>query len=132
MSQELQAKDKVEVRSQGEQTRPGPVFVPPVDISESEDGMTLMADMPGVEKEGLTVDLKESVLTIHGQVEPPRYEGVKYLYREYQVGDFYRQFTLSEMIDQEKITATLKDGVLALFLPKVAPAQPRKIEVQIS
>lgn len=128
MTDELQARDKMAVEAEGEQTKAGPVFVPAVDIYESEEALTLVADMPGVSKENLTIDLKENTLTIKGGVQPPEDLG-KVLYREYEEGDYYRQFTLSELIDQGGITAALKDGVLTLSLPKIKPAQPRRIEI---
>ena len=130
MTKELEAKDKTAVSVEGEQTRPGPLFVPNVDIYESEDGMTLLADMPGVVKDGLTIDLKDNILTIRGNVPQPEDDGPNVIYREYETGDYYRQFTLSEKIAQEEITAALKDGVLTLFLPKSKPASPRRIEVK--
>ena len=128
MTDELQARDKMTVEAEGEQTKEGPVFVPAVDIYESEEALTLVADMPGVSKESLTIDLKENTLTIKGGVQPTQALG-KVLYKEYEEGDYYRQFTLSELIDQGGITAGLKDGVLTLNLPKVKPAQPRRIEI---
>jgi HSP20 family protein len=128
MTDELQARDKMTVEAEGEQTKAGPVFVPAVDIYESEEALTLVADMPGVNKENLTIDLKENTLTIKGGV-PPSEDLGKVLYREYEEGDYYRQFTLSELIDQGGITAALKDGVLTLSLPKIKPAQPRRIEI---
>ncbi|MBU2548120.1 MAG: Hsp20/alpha crystallin family protein [Proteobacteria bacterium] len=130
MSQELQAKEKKTVEVPGELTKPGRVFVPAVDIYESEDKLVLMADMPGVEKDGLSIDLKNDTLTVRGECKKRTGEGPKVLYREYEEGDYLRQFSLSEMIDQEKISAVLKDGVLTLTLPKAAPAKPRKIEIQ--
>jgi len=129
MSGEIKAQDKKAVEAEGERTKAGPVFLPAVDIYESEEGMTLLADMPGVEKEGLIIDLKENTLTIKGEVKKQEESAPNTIYREYEEGDYYRQFNLSEMIDQEKITASLKDGVLTLFLPKIAPAQPRRIEI---
>lgn len=128
MTKELEARDKMAVSTEGEQTKEGPVFVPAVDIYESSDAMTLVADMPGVAKEGLLVDLKDNTLIIRGEVAKSEGE-LKMIYKEYDEGDYYRQFSLSEVIDQEKITATLKDGVLTLHLPKIAPAQPRRIEI---
>ena len=128
MADELQARDKMTVEAEGEQTKEGPVFVPSVDIYESEEALTLVADMPGVSKENLTIDLKENTLTIKGGVQPSENLG-KVLYKEYEEGDYYRQFSLSELIDQAGITANLKDGVLTLNLPKVKPAQPRRIEI---
>lgn len=130
MSQELQAREKMEVATDAEQTRPRPVFVPAVDITESEERLTVMADMPGVEIDGLTIDLKEDVLTIHGQVSDSAGENRNTIYREYNVGDYQRQFTLSNAIDQEKIEARLKDGVLTLVLPKIEKPKPRKIEIR--
>lgn len=129
MTQELQVREKMEVDSPAEQTRDVPVFVPPVDIYESEAGITLLADMPGVTTEGLSVDLKENVLTIRGAAQSLE-GGRTVLYREYQVGDYYRQFTLSDVIDQGKIGARLKDGVLTLELPKAEKAKPRQIEIK--
>jgi HSP20 family protein len=131
MSNDLKPQEKVTVATDAEQTKSGPVFVPHVDIFESEDAMTLMADMPGVEKDGLSINLEENVLTIKGDVKTQE-TPARVLYREYETGDYYRQFSLSEVIDQEKISATLRDGVLTLVLPKVEPAKPRRIEVQVT
>ena len=128
MTQELQAREKMEVTSPAEQTKARPVFVPAVDICESDTGLTVMADMPGVATDGLSVDLKDNTLTIRGEVKTVD-EDRTILYREYNVGDYYRQFNLSSVIDQTKISAKLKDGVLILELPKVEKAKPRQIEV---
>jgi HSP20 family protein len=128
-NQEINVQDKTPVDMGGaETTSGGPRFSPLVDIWENSEGLTVVADMPGVTAEGLNVDLRENVLTIYGKVLPEA-GGRKMLSREYEVGDFYRQFSLSEHIDQERITASMKDGVLTLTLPKLAPAQPRKITV---
>ena len=128
-SQELNVQDKTTVDMGGAETTSGePRFNPLVDIWESEQGLTVVADMPGVTADGLSVDLRESVLTIYGKVLPEA-AGRKVLSREYEVGDYYRQFSLSDQIDQEKIAASMRDGVLTLTLPKLAPAQPRKITV---
>ncbi|MBF0531343.1 MAG: Hsp20/alpha crystallin family protein [Deltaproteobacteria bacterium] len=129
MDQELQAREKVHVKAEGEPTKSGPIFVPAVDIYESEKGMTLVADIPGVNKESLSIDLRDNTLSIRAQVGKTLPEGHKVIYREYEEGDFFRQFALSEVIDQTKITAALKDGVLTLFLPKAEPTQPRRIVV---
>ena len=129
MTQELQAREKMEVASPAEQTKSLPVFVPAVDICESDLGLTVMADMPGVTTEGLSVDVKDNTLTIRGEVKAED-QGRTMLHREYHVGDYYRQFNLSSVIDQNKISAKLKDGVLTLELPKVEKAQPRQIEVK--
>ena len=130
MTQEIKAQDKVTATSQGERTKDVPVFVPAVDIYESEEAMTLVADLPGVDKEGLAIDLKDNTLTIRGEIKPVDYSDSKAIYREYEEGDYYRQFSVSELIDQAKISAVLKDGVLTLTLPKIGPVQPRKVEVK--
>lgn len=132
MAQELKAQEKVEVgaTSPAEPTSSEPIFTPLVDILESDTGLTLVADMPGVSPDNLSIDLADRVLTIMGRVEKDADDNFKTLSTEYGVGDFYRQFTISEVIDQDQISASLKNGVLTLELPKIAPAQPRKISVQ--
>lgn len=129
-SGEIQAKDKQEAAASVEQTRPGRTFVPAVDIFETENAITLIADMPGVSSENLDIDLRENILTLAGEVEHPEPKSETDLIREYYTGKYFRQFTLSEVIDQSKIDARLNDGVLRLNLPKVEKATPRKITVQ--
>jgi len=131
-SKAIQAKEKMEVTSPAEQTRPGRVFTPDVDIFETEKEMTLLADMPGVKANGLNIDLNENVLTLSGDVEIQERENENVILREYDIGKYYREFKLSEIIDQSKIEAVLKDGVLRLTLPKVEAAKPRKITVKSS
>jgi len=126
----LQAKEKAEVTTPAEQTRPGLVFTPAVDIFETEKEITLLADMPGVKGGDLNIDLHENVLTLDGDVKSPEGAGEVDVIREYRTGKYYRQFTLSQGIDQSKINAELKDGVLRLRLPKVEEATPRKIAVK--
>ncbi len=128
-AKELQVKEKQEVSTDAEQTRPGSVYTPEVDIFESENELTLLADMPGVTSDNLTIDLRDDILTLTGEAESDDEKSEEPLVVEYGVGKYYRQFTLSEVIDQEKITANLKDGVLRLVLPKVEKATPRKITV---
>ena len=126
---ELKVKEKQEVTSQAEQTQPGLVFSPNVDIFETDTELTLLADLPGVDSEGLTIDLRDSVLTLSGNVAPFEGPDEKDLSVEYEIGRYFRQFTLSEVIDQESIDAKLSDGVLRLTLPKVKKAAPRTIQV---
>ncbi|MEJ2097437.1 MAG: Hsp20/alpha crystallin family protein [Deltaproteobacteria bacterium] len=128
-TKELRLKEKQELTSQGEQTRPGPVYSPDVDIYETEKEITLLADMPGVSSNDLSIDLRDDVLTLSGETESLGDSEEESLLVEYGVGKYYRQFTLSEVIDQENISAELKDGVLRLVLPKVKKATPRKIKV---
>jgi HSP20 family protein len=126
---ELKVKEKQEVTAAGEQTRPGAVYTPDVDIFESDKAMTLLADMPGVTTDNLSIDLRDDVLTLIGETNPDEDKTEEPLVVEYGVGTYHRQFTLSEVIDQAKITAELKNGVLRLVLPKVEKAAPRKITV---
>jgi len=128
-SKELQAKEKQELAHSAEQTRPGRFFTPDVDIFETDRVLTLLADMPGVTSEHLTLDLRDDTLTITGEVMPVKQPDEKLLLFEYDTGTFYRQFSLSEIIDKNKIDAQLKDGVLRLTLPKVEKVAPRKIAV---
>jgi HSP20 family molecular chaperone IbpA len=126
----LEAKEKMEVRSSAEQTTPGPVFTPSVDIFETEQELTLLADMPGVNAEGVNIDLRENILTLSGDVKMPEGEKEIELIREYRTGRYLREFTLSENIDQSKIEAEIREGVLQLKLPKAEAAKPRKISVK--
>ena len=129
-SKELTVKKKQEMeKGTGETMRPGPVFVPAVDIVENQDEITVLADMPGVDSKSVDIDLRENRLTIQGHVDPPEGEKEASVYREYSYGDFFRQFTLSNVIDQTKITAKMENGVLRLILPKSARAKPQKIQV---
>ena len=129
-SREIQVKPKKELASPAEQTKPGVVFTPSVDIFETERELTLLADLPGVAAENLTIDLRENTLTLTGEVEPFERADEEDILIEYETGKYYRQFSLSNVIDQNKINAKLTDGVLRLTLPKVEEAKPRKIEVR--
>jgi HSP20 family protein len=128
-SKELKVQEKKEVSAASEQTRPGGVFAPQVDIFENDQQITLLADLPGVAPENLTVDLRDNILTLTGEVVPLENANEKELFIEYEIGRYYRQFTLSDIIDQKRIDARLKDGVLRLTLPKVEKASPRKVTV---
>ena len=129
-SKALQAKEKAEVSTQAEQTKPGVVFTPAVDIFETDKEITLLADMPGVKAENLNIDLRENVLTLDSELKSPENSDEVDVIREYRTGNYYRQFNLSELIDQTNINAELKDGVLRLTLPKVEAAKPRQIKVK--
>jgi len=129
-TKELQAKDKMQVTTPAEQTMPGIVFTPAVDIFETDKEITLLADIPGVEAKNLNIDLRDDTLTFTGIIEPAEGADEEDILIEYEVGTYYRQFTLSEVIDQSKIDAQLKNGVLRLHLPKVEKATPRQITVK--
>ncbi|MDL2328242.1 Hsp20/alpha crystallin family protein [Desulfosarcina sp. OttesenSCG-928-A07] len=129
-TQSMKVREKQEVASSAEPTKPGPVFTPNVDIFETDKSLTLLVDMPGVRAEDLNVDLRDDTLTLTGDVSPERDLPGEPVYTEYKTGRYYRQFTLSEVISQDKIDASLSDGVLRLTLPKVEKATPRRIAVQ--
>ena len=129
---DIQKAEKAGVPTVPEQTRPGPVYTPSVDIFETDNAITVFADMPGVKAADLKIDLRESVLTLTGRVTAPESAKESDVLREYHTGTFFRQFTLSETIDQAKIDAKLTDGVLRLELPKVEKARPRQITVRTS
>ncbi len=129
-SKELQARAKSGVSPTAEQTRPGPVFTPPVDIYETEGEITLLADMPGVKSENVSIDLKEDTLTLTGEIEPFEEAGEEDLMIEYEVGQYQRQFFIPELIDRKNIDAQLNEGVLKLVLPKAEKARPKKIQIK--
>ncbi len=128
-TQEIQAKDKQAVKSATEQTTPGPVFSPVVDIFEDDQALTIVADMPGVPSENVNIDLQNDILTLTGNPSVSVPEKEESILQEFETGKYFRQFTLSEVIDQAKIKASLNQGVLRVNLPKVGPAQPRKIQI---
>jgi HSP20 family protein len=129
-SKEIKVKEKQELTTKAEQTVPGPTFTPEVDIFETERAITLLADIPGVKPDKMNIDLRDNILTIIGDIDPVEGAEEEDVVIEYETGRFYRQFTLSEVIDQNKIDAKLADGVLRLNLPKVEKATPRKIAIK--
>ena len=130
MTQEnaLQVREKHEVAQEG--TRPGPVFRPDVDIFQRKDGYTVLADLPGATDDSVQVRLEDGVLSIDAQLATLPEGGWTPLHQEYRVGGFRREFRISKDIDAERVSATLRDGVLELQLPKTAERQPRAIEVR--
>ena len=108
----------------------GRTLLPPVDIFEMGDELVVVADLPGVAKDDLRVDVNNGVLTIHGTVRPK--EAGTPLYSEYSLLNFHREFTLTDEINTEGIQAELKYGVLTVRLPKADRARRRKIEVKVS
>ena len=129
-SKELRVREKQEVASPAEQTTPGLVFTPAVDIFETEKSITLLADMPGVKADDLTIDLRDNTLTLSADITAVDNSDEEELLVEYETGRYYRQFTLGELINQTNIDAKLNDGVLRLTLPKVEKATPKKITVK--
>ncbi len=129
-SGELAVRQKEELQT-GEGTREGMYFKPDVDIYETEDALTLLADVPGTVDDNIEIDLRDNLLTVTAAVRDVE-DRWKPLYTEYQSGHFMRQFRLGQNLDQSKITAELQNGVLRLMLPKSENAVPRKIKVTTS
>ena len=128
-SQALEVKEKKEVVSKEETTVPARSFLPTTDIYETDEALTVVMEIPGVEKKDLDVDLENDVLRVEGRIDFSKYEGLEPLYTEYNVGHFARAFTLSRKIDQQQISAQVEDGVLTLTLRKAKEAQPRRIAI---
>ncbi len=128
--QELKLQEKKAASSGGETTKNEAYFAPHVDIFETEKNVTVIADMPGVTPEGIDLSLEDNVLTIQGYRSLESQTG-RVLLEEYESGHYLRRFTVAETINQDKIEASLVDGVLKVYLPKAGPAQPKKIEVKI-
>lgn len=114
-----------------ERTHSGKVFSPPVDIYETKDDIVMIADMPGVAKDAIDINLEKGVLSIKGRVDSFTPDGFELTYAEYDVGDYERSFTLDDTIEQEKIEASYNNGVLTLRLPKAEKVKPKKIEVKV-
>ena len=127
--QELTVREKKELVAKEEKTVPGRYYVPYADIYETDEALTVVMEMPGVEKSRLNVALENDVLKVDGQIDFTKYKDMEPVYAEYNVGHYARSFTLSNKVDQEKISAQLEDGVLTLTLPKAKQARPRRISI---
>ncbi len=113
-----------------ETTAGGRIYRPLTDIIETDQGVSMMIEIPGVGPDDAEITLENRVLTIRGKVRPTQPESLQLVYAEYGEGDFERSFTLSEDFDPDRIEAELRNGVLTLTLPKAPEAQPRKIAVK--
>jgi HSP20 family protein len=127
--QELQVQQKRELEKKRETTFPARMFVPPTDIFETDQALTMMIEMPGVSKDTVEVKVEDDILTIEGRIDFSKYDGLQALYTEYNVGNYSRTFQLSNAIEQSAIKAELTDGVMKLTLPKAERAKPRRINV---
>ena len=128
-SQALQSQEKKELVSKDEAMVPVRYFVPTTDIFETEDALTVVMEVPGVNKEAVDISVENEVLKVEAKIDPSKYDGMEPLYTEYNVGHFARSFTLSNKIDQQQISAKLEDGILTLTLNKAKEAMPRKISI---
>lgn len=105
-------------------------LTPPVDVIEDATGITLLADLPGVSRDKLHLQVEADTLTIDAEVDMRVPEGLQSSHTEVGFGRFHRVFTLSKELDTERVSAELSHGVLTLRIPKTEHAQPRRIEVQ--
>jgi HSP20 family protein len=127
--QELQVQQKREVEKKTEATTPARVFLPVTDIFETPEALTVVVEMPGVDRNSVEASVENDVVTIEGRIDFAKYEGMQPVYTEYNVGHYSRSFEISNRIDQSKISAEMKDGVVTIVLPKAEQAKPRKIQV---
>lgn len=122
---------KTETKAAGaERTKDSRTYIPRVDIYETGEGLYLLADMPGSDESRVNITLEKDLLTIEAGIDEGICGEKKAVYAEYGTGDYYRQFTLSDEIDREKIEASMKDGVLKIVLPKAEPVRSKKITIQ--
>jgi HSP20 family molecular chaperone IbpA len=130
-SQSLTVQEKKEVAPKEEKTVPARYYVPNTDIYEGEDALTVLMEIPGVEKKDINIHLENNTLRVEGQIDFGKYEGLEPVYSEYNVGHFARAFTLStNRIDTEGISAELEDGVLTLTLKKAKSEMPKRIDIK--
>jgi HSP20 family protein len=128
-SRALEVQEKKELATKEEKTVPARYYVPNTDIFESDDALTVVMEMPGVERKDVDIRLENDVLRVEGRIDFAKYEGLEPVYTEYNVGHYARAFTLSGKIDQDNISADLADGVLTLTLKKAKEAMPRRIAI---
>jgi|SRR6516165_1435817 HSP20 family protein len=112
-----------------ERTRGGTFFQPRVDIYETDNELTLYADVPGVKAENVELRFERGELVLQARPERSQHRG-QMLLREYEEGDFFRVFQIHESIDPTRIEAECKNGVLTVHLPKVEAVKPRQVRVK--
>ena len=124
----LEHREKEEL--EGEGTRPGPVFRPDVDVLERPEGFVIYADLPGADDGSVEVRLEKGTLSLDAQLAISPEDRWTPLHTEYRPGAYHREFRISEEIDANAVSATMRKGVLELYLPKAAKRQPRAIRIQ--
>lgn len=128
-NKEMAVESKKEIQNREEQTKSWKVYSPLTDIMETQKELLILMDMPGVNKDRITVKLEKNILEISGQINTAEYSDYKPIYTEYNLGNYTRSFELSNEIDQSAIEASIEDGVLKLVLLKVPEKQPKLIQV---
>ena len=129
MKQEVPVQQKREVEKEQESTTPTRAFMPTADIFETEEALTVALEMPGVSKDNVDVDIENGLLTVEGRIDFGKYEGLRPVYSEYNIGPYRRSFRISSRIDQERISADMRDGIVTLILPKAEETKARRIKV---
>jgi HSP20 family protein len=121
-------KEAANLQATREETR---YLIPAVDIYEKSDALVVVCDVPGVGQSGISVGVDNNILTIEGKTIAREEDVSKEVHREYRLANYHRQFELSEVINQDKITAELKHGVLTINMPKAEKAQPKSINIKV-
>jgi HSP20 family protein len=126
---EVAPREKRELTPAEERTEAGKFFSPHTDIHETERAVVVTMEVPGVSKSSIDIQLEKGVLTVRGTIDSAKYESLRPIYSEYNVGNFVRTFAVSTKIDGSGISATVADGVLTVELPKTKEALARRIAV---
>ena len=129
VGQEVTPREKRELTQSEERTEAGRFFSPHTDIHETDRAVVVSMEVPGVDKNAIDIQLEKGVLTVKGTIDSTKYEALRPIYSEYNVGNFVRTFTVSPKIDASGIGATVADGVLTIELPKAKEAMARRIAV---
>jgi HSP20 family protein len=128
--QELQVQQKRALEAKQEPTVSARTYIPGSDIFEAEHALSVVLEMPGVDKSNVDVSVEAGVLVVEGRIDFSKYEAMQPIYTEYNVGHYRRSFSLSSKIDQSAITAEMKDGVLTVTLPIAEAAKARRIFIK--
>jgi HSP20 family molecular chaperone IbpA len=130
-AQELEVQPKRELEKREESTTPVRSFVPNTDIFETDDALMVVMELPGVDREHTEITVEDNVLDVSGRIDFSKYEKLQPVYTEYNIGYFRRTFSLApSSIDEQKISADMKDGVLTLTLPKAERIKPLRIQLR--
>ena len=130
-AQELEVQPKRELEKREESTTPVRSFVPNTDIFETDDALMVVMELPGVDREHTEITVEDNVLDVSGRIDFSKYEKLQPVYTEYNIGYFRRTFSLApSSIDEQKISADMRDGVLTLTLPKAERIKPRRIQLR--
>ncbi len=127
--QQVALQEKKELKPEEERTEAGRFFSPYTDIHETAAAVIVSMEMPGVDKSAIDIRLDKGVLTVKGPVDAGKYDALRPIYAEYNIGNFVRTFTVSTKIDSAAISASVADGVLTVTLPKAAEAVAKRIAV---